>query len=324
LGPLPIGGVLALAILGAAALGNALGSPTDYARKSFEARLPFMFAGSTIWLYWLVAVHARGMQRDFDVLRPRLVAPSVELASVRARLVCIRPSLMWAATALAIVGSAIAQEFNTQRWTRFASGDWNAFDVTSAATATCFNLLVFQGYGLVISSSLALRRIGGELLDLQPFDTTAFEPFTRSGLRTVLLIVATPMVGFSVIQYLVGAPPETLISFFCWNLALAVLCVAIPTQAVVARVRQWRREELERVGRAIAGDGAALAESRFAHDLEVLDFTGLLAYRREVESARTNPLDWGSLTRFVLYVVLPPLSWVAAALVERVVDRALG
>ena len=161
-------------------------------------------------------------------------------------------------------------------------------------------------------------------MEVRPFDPEAFEPFTRAGLRIVLLIVAMPMAGFSILHVLVDAPPHTFLGYFAFNVLLATLCVALPTYAIAARIRGWKSEELSSVARAIEGDRSALGNSRFSKDLEQLDFPGLLAYRREIEALRISPFDRGHLARFVFYVVLPPLSWVAAALVEQLVDRVLG
>ncbi|MCZ6783588.1 MAG: hypothetical protein O7G30_09800, partial [Proteobacteria bacterium] len=50
----------------------------------------------------------------------------------------------------------------------------------------------------------------------------------------------------------------------------------------------------------------------------------LLAYRAYVESLREWPFDTSTLVRFALYTLIPVGSWLGGALVERVVDAALG
>ena len=37
----------------------------------------------------------------------------------------------------------------------------------------------------------------------------------------------------------------------------------------------------------------------------------------------TWPFDTGALTRLSLYLIIPPLTWAGAALIERLVDSAL-
>jgi hypothetical protein len=49
----------------------------------------------------------------------------------------------------------------------------------------------------------------------------------------------------------------------------------------------------------------------------------LLLYRREVQQVSEWPFDMLALTRLGLYLILPPLTWVAAALIENMVDKLL-
>ena len=51
--------------------------------------------------------------------------------------------------------------------------------------------------------------------------------------------------------------------------------------------------------------------------------TRLLIYRREIQQAPEWPFDMPALTRLGLYLILPPLTWVAAALIENLVDKLL-
>jgi len=49
----------------------------------------------------------------------------------------------------------------------------------------------------------------------------------------------------------------------------------------------------------------------------------LLTYKREIAGVSTWPFDIGNMTRLSLYLIIPPLTWVAAALIEHLVDAVL-
>ena len=49
----------------------------------------------------------------------------------------------------------------------------------------------------------------------------------------------------------------------------------------------------------------------------------LLAFRREIMHVSEWPFDIGLLARLLLYLILPPLTWVGAALIENLVDSVL-
>jgi hypothetical protein len=53
---------------------------------------------------------------------------------------------------------------------------------------------------------------------------------------------------------------------------------------------------------------------------EVASLEAVLAHRDRVKSIHNWPLDLSFLARVAAYVVIPPVAWVAAALVENFVD----
>jgi len=61
-----------------------------------------------------------------------------------------------------------------------------------------------------------------------------------------------------------------------------------------------------------------------AHQIQDYELLQLLAYRREIEKVSDFPFTASHAGRLMLYLLLPPASWVAAALAERVVDGLLG
>ena len=73
------------------------------------------------------------------------------------------------------------------------------------------------------------------------------------------------------------------------------------------RIRE-RREAI--AGGGAPGEGAGLDE--------------LVAWRDLVRSVREWPFDASTFTRFLLYLAIPLGSWLGGAMVERLVDSALG
>jgi hypothetical protein len=53
---------------------------------------------------------------------------------------------------------------------------------------------------------------------------------------------------------------------------------------------------------------------------DMSELATLLTFRREVASVAEWPLDISVLARFSLYLVIVPLTWIGAALIENVVD----
>jgi hypothetical protein len=49
----------------------------------------------------------------------------------------------------------------------------------------------------------------------------------------------------------------------------------------------------------------------------------LLTYRREISQLSTWPFDLGNITTLAFYLVIPPLTWTGAALIENLVNFLL-
>ena len=107
-------------------------------------------------------------------------------------------------------------------------------------------------------------------------------------------------------------------------LVMAALGISFvrPVLLVRNRVKAAKTAELRAVRAALMGDRSGLTVTsigRFADEFSAPD---LLSYQQRVEQIWEWPVQ-SSLQRILLYVMLPPLAWVLAALIERLLDMAL-
>jgi uncharacterized membrane protein YccC len=98
--------------------------------------------------------------------------------------------------------------------------------------------------------------------------------------------------------------------------------VILPMRGIRTRVESAREELLGTLDRRLealnSSDlGAASAET-------LRDMDTILDMRERVYQAPSWPVDLAGLRRIVLYIVLPPLTWSAAALVEMAIDGAVA
>jgi hypothetical protein len=70
---------------------------------------------------------------------------------------------------------------------------------------------------------------------------------------------------------------------------------------------------------AFQGEG----ESSDPSPEKMAELAPILAYRREITHLSTWPFDVSSVTRLILYLVIVPLTWAGAALIERLVDSVV-
>jgi hypothetical protein len=95
-----------------------------------------------------------------------------------------------------------------------------------------------------------------------------------------------------------------------------VLLATWPIWPLHERLAEARRSLLDALNRQIASE--PLPDPHHPESLARL--APLLSYRREILDVSEWPFDLGTMTRLGLYLIIPPLTWVGAALIERLVD----
>jgi hypothetical protein len=177
-----------------------------------------------------------------------------------------------------------------------------------------------RGVYATIVESLRFSRIGRDLVRIDLLDPTATAPLARWGLHSALLQIGALSL-LSLLFYDLGAAPQlpvTLAVFVSGTLALAGVGLLLPLHGLRQAIQSSKRRELGWCHEQIRDARAAAART------SELSLADLVAYRGLVESVREWPLDAPTLRRFALYLVIPLVSWLGGALVERLVDSLAG
>ena len=310
--PIAFAVIIALAISVVTLVIESLAGPIQYDRKPFESLVPHMMASTVLLSVSLLYFSERWASDALTASRP--FVRGIEVDPTRHS-----SAVVWGGFLTALPPMLVFHETNTARWSRFATGDWNLFDVWVVLVVALGLVLSFQISLIVLALARRVGRWAADPIDLELFDSNRGRSITRYALR-----VAFAFAIFGVVQGASGLAGAwafwpgvitALVNFF-FSMLLFSLCM-LP---FVRSMNALKRAELSRVQRAISGDARALSESSLGHHLELLDLLGLLAYRREVVGVSSWPLDSTHWGRLVLYLVLPPLSWVAAAIVEELVQ----
>ena len=149
-----------------------------------------------------------------------------------------------------------------------------------------------------------------DLLNARPL-----APLARCGTRMLLFWVLMISLNFPVL-FLGSAEVLRVLGVMVLVLfALAIAALAIPTWGARQALRATKAAELDRVQQEIRDAREARDDSRLP---------GLLAWEARIASVSEWPIDAGSFRLTGLYLLIPLLSWVGGALVERVVDALVG
>jgi len=198
--------------------------------------------------------------------------------------------------------------------------------MTSPADAAVVvgTLLVWLVMTTVILTLIDIARLFARLarhvrIDLlQPRSLT---PFARVAVISTLALIGA-QAAFPIMW--IGAddltPLASLPGLIATSLPMVFL-FAMPLLPIHYAITTAKAAELRRLDDEIASIPKPRHDGDDEARMRVL--LPLLVYRREIESAHEWPFDTSVVSRLAVYLVIPPLTWVGAALIEHFVEGAL-
>ncbi|MEM7218618.1 MAG: hypothetical protein AAF515_09655 [Pseudomonadota bacterium] len=249
----------------------------------------------------------------FDELLPHLSVPAEGLAAERIGIA--HKPLRWV-----LINMALACAFwFLQQWLLIQDWDTLVRALTYSAASASFilgPLLVWLvtscAVHALVNNALLFRRLA-RLVDVDLLDRSSVLPIGRMAVYSNLLVI-----GGMALMPIMAIGGQT--AWWGYIPALIPMCSAAvvlffaPQWPLHQRLREQKAAELE----------AANAEIQKHRDASHAELAGYLAYRREIRELSNWPIDIGGIGRLLGYIVIVPLTWIGAALIEMVVDSAIG
>ena len=158
-------------------------------------------------------------------------------------------------------------------------------------------------------------------LKIDLFDLAGLKAVTRMVMRQSLVWIIGSSIGS---LYFLSEQIErvVLLPFFLIIVGVALVLLFLPLNGVHRKIVSAKACELSRLRAAIAGERKLLLSEKEVGTGAAL--AGLIALEERTKSLPDWPLDFSTMGRFSFYLAIPLVSWVGGALVERVVDVAMG
>ena len=157
----------------------------------------------------------------------------------------------------------------------------------------------------------------GKLVPIDIYEQSALRPFSRNGLVDVLLAM-----GALSLTSLQSIDAEFRFENYMYALIVSIPAATtlglLPMAAIHKRILAQRNTEFAAVNQFIQDSPRDLTTPNIT-SLELL-----LQRRERLLALNTWPIDVTTVTRFFLYLVIPPLAWLGAAFVEIAVDSVIG
>ncbi|MEE4361995.1 MAG: hypothetical protein V2I63_10780 [Pseudomonadales bacterium] len=311
----------AFGLLTAAVVFGAVSAPMAYASLSPLDELDLLasaafFATSLGFLFGAAPIIFPAAVRDLERLEPILDEDP-------ARFRILHRALLRMPTRVCVVQGLLGAALGSAHATLIFGPGALGVALPPALGTLCLWIMMFQIAAPMLGNARLFDELGRSVTPdlllphrLHAFGATALRPtLFMIGLQCTYPILALgPGDGLAAENYIGLA-----VAF-----SLVVGLFFVPLRGVRSQLRQSRDEALQTLDARIA----ALAEGRGMFDAQTSDEAlaraeHLLTLRARIASVSSWPLGLAGLRRVALYVILPPLTWAAAALVERLVDRSL-
>ncbi len=272
---------------------------------------------------------AQGAQQDLSMfdgvdcqktLKSESVTKEVVIAHLNGFLLCC-------VTNLALSGSLIG-------WLRFMTPSYLAESgVADTLTVGLTNISMWL-MGVILAHQVAFGRRQylafcdfSKLTDINLLRIKRYQIFTLQPMRYLLILVTYTSLCILMVEIL--ADPiqyERLVNLILIPMGVLLTMFGYfflrPVVIIRDRIQLAKTKELANIQSAINGDRSKLVHTQISHIAEEFSAPDLMRYEEKIESLWEWPIQ-GNLQRLVLYVMLPPIAWVLAALVERLVDQLI-
>lgn len=173
---------------------------------------------------------------------------------------------------------------------------------------------------MLVQQTTLFARLGKTHARVSLLNSRKLLPFARVSIISSLSIIGAlalfPLIsvdsGLNFSQTLPGAIA---------TLGPLLVIFIIPVWPIHRRLATLKEQELAALDNKIAD--AHDESGRIDHETETLqNITPLLNYRQEIARVSTWPFDGGAMTRLAFYLIIPPLTWAGAALIEQLIDSS--
>ena len=283
-----------------------------------------IYAALFAWVPPFVILVRRSARRNQDLLQSSLNASATRsewLGPVSTRYYRIA----------GIVGVGLALVANVS-FLRTVAGQqrpeaWEAWVVWMVVRDVVCAWLLWRAWAVALSVAIHFYRLADRDAVARLLNPRALSPFVRLGFRLALLYCIGIAIGSPAFGLIPIAQAELFSSFaplILVALLFAALLLCLPCAGAYRAIAREKSVELERVRTEIERQrGMALSADHESKTAAAGQLPGLLAYEARVEKVREWPFGAFGLLRFLFYVAIPVGSWVASALVERLVTGAL-
>ncbi len=174
---------------------------------------------------------------------------------------------------------------------------------------------------MLVQQALVFARLGAHHVRVTLLNNRKLLPFARVSITASLAIIGAlalfPLIGIESGVNLMESLPGAIAT-----LVPLMTIFIVPVWPIHRRLAAMKEAQMASVNERI--ENCLQAESATCPEPAILEeLAPLLNYRREIAEVSSWPFDSSNVTRLLFYLIIPPLTWAGAALIENLVDWLL-
>ncbi len=287
------------------------------------ALVTLFLSGMVAYIIPVYRLIIRRSEQAYDALEPLLDADAARKRQWRQSLG--HRSISWVIISTGIglsMGLMHSAVLEIERGGTVATTFSNSASTTVAALAT---IAVWVTMTTVISSIISnawlFYKLGRDHLRINLLNTHDVVPLAWVSVASTLSLIGAQAL-FALLIFDPGAGFETVLPGFMGTAIPMLPMFLLPIWSVHKRLQLAKASELQAINQLL-GELTDDEESPLTQPDELPRLNELLSYRREIAGVREWPFDLGAVSRLGLYLIIPPLTWVGAALIENLVENLL-
>jgi hypothetical protein len=171
------------------------------------------------------------------------------------------------------------------------------------------------------SNARIFSRLARNHVKIDLLQTSNLLPFARVAIRSTLALIGA-LTLFPILFFDTGTPLAGSLPGFLATGVPILIMLAIPIWPIHRRLQLAKEEALNEV-RLLIHDVTQKCSKQPFNKQTINDLAPLLTYQRHLSQLSTWPFDLNAVTRLLLYLIIPPLTWIGAALIEKGLDSVL-
>jgi len=184
------------------------------------------------------------------------------------------------------------------------------------ATIMVWVVMTFALAGLIDNALIFARLAGKSVVDL--LNTAALTPFARVAVFSTLAVIgAQASLPFMLIDGYVS--PLAYVPGIIATCGPMFLLFALPVWPIHRAIARAKNSRIAELNAAIGQE----PDPDLTQPETLAGLNSLLSFRREIQLVSEWPFDVSVVTRLGLYLIIPPLTWVGAALGENLVEALI-